>query len=237
MMIEKLKGRFDVSLPSGMILDVNGVGYGIEMPLSALCSLPPLGTPMEVWTYTYVREDVIKLYGFLTFEDRYIFEVLISLNGVGPKIALAILSTLDLNAIKMAVFQANAGIFEVVPGIGPRLAEKIIVEMKPKMKRLSLIGHHSSNEPNHQRLSAEDFPGQEDDKNQGHSLLIEDLRSALENLGFRDKAVAPVIQKLQNEFKDADFQTLMRHALKELRGVKAEVQKTAGGKSAAQSLF
>lgn len=221
MMIEKLKGIYDVALPNGLILDVQGVGYGVEMPLSALCALPPIGTPMQVWTYTYVREDAIKLYGFLTYEDRYIFEVLISLNGVGPKIALAILSTLDLNAIKLAVAKGSPEVFEVVPGIGARMAEKIIVEMKSKMRRLATLHHQGANSQEAQRFGAEDFSGIDAPQLEGglHPVM-EDLRSALENLGFRDKAVNGVLQKLQVDHGDRDFQFLMRLALKELGGVR-----------------
>ena len=93
MYIEKLTGVFDTLLPTGVIIDVRGVGYGVEIPLSSLCELPKPGNTLSIWTFTHVREDSIRLFGFLRYEDRLCFEILLGLSGVGPKVALAILST------------------------------------------------------------------------------------------------------------------------------------------------
>ena len=144
MYIERLSGKLVASVATGIILDVNGVGYGLEIPLSLMSQLPALGDNMDVWTYSYIKEDCIRLFGFESYQDRYTFEVLIGLNGVGPKVALALLSHLQLQAIHQAVLD-QAYIFESVPGVGKRLAEKIIVELKSKLKKLESAGDiHSS---------------------------------------------------------------------------------------------
>src|SRR4051794_40210222 len=98
--VEKLTGTLAAHLQgSGVIVDVNGVGYGVEMPLSDLCNLGPVGSKVELWTHTYVREDAMKLFGFSTKTHRHCFDVLLGITGIGPKAAMAILSTMDCHTL------------------------------------------------------------------------------------------------------------------------------------------
>src|SRR3989338_5433184 len=117
-MIEFLQGIVTRRLPTGVILNVQGVGYGVDLPLPTLCALPEEGKPCSLWIYTRVREDAIKLFGFSTFEDRQAFSVLLNVSGVGPKVALAILSTLSIAQLKSAVETRQTHVLETVPGIG-----------------------------------------------------------------------------------------------------------------------
>ena len=127
-MIEKLRGQYVASLPKGIVIDVNGVGYGLEVPLSTHSNLPEVGQNVDLWVHTYVREDAIRLYGFQHYVDRVAFEILIGLNGVGPKVALAILSTLTVDQLRKAILLERMDLLQNVPGIDKRLAEKIFVE-------------------------------------------------------------------------------------------------------------
>ncbi len=219
MYIERLTGIFQANLPIGIILDVQGVGYGIELPLSTLCQMPRVGQTVSLWIYTLVREEAFRLFGFRNFEDRQAFEILLSLSGVGPKVALAILSTLTVGALERAVTQNQPRILESVPGVGPRLAEKIILELKPKMTKLRAAQMLDLQEEN-ARLGTDAFNGVIADPAeafaQSQELLFSDLISALENLGYKEKTINPLVNKLRKEGSSKNFQDLMRQALRQL---------------------
>ncbi len=228
MYIERLSGTFAATLPTGIILDVSGVGYGVEVPLSTLVKLPRVGTKISLWISTHVREESLRLFGFRTYEDRQTFEVLLSLGGVGPKVALAILSTLTLSAIERAVQKNDTKILESVPGVGARLAEKILVELRPKVSRLQ-VAKQLEIEEDVNRLDAAAFepviPGSDDQGPSARELLFEDLNSALENLGYKDKIIQPLLLKLRKHSEFKDLQDLMRQALKELTQGSIEVER------------
>jgi len=216
MWIEKLSGTFIESLPSGIIVDLNGVGYGVEMPLSAICELPPTGNAVELWIHTYVKDDALRLFGFLSARDRSAFEILISVNGVGPKVALAILSTLSVPVVRQAVLKGKTSIFENVPGIGKRLAEKILVELKAKLPKLQNAVSLGLPEQEVQ-LDMDEIEDQLIDED-SDELVFDDIRSALVNLGFTDKVVLPIIEKLKENNSDREFNALLKEALLLLRG-------------------
>lgn len=224
-MIEYLSGKILSRLPHSVIIDVNGVGYGVEMPLSALCDMPPPGGTIQLWIDTYVREDSLRLFGFPNFEDKQAFLMLRSVSGIGPKIALAILSTLDAKSLRQTVLNNKIGLLESVPGIGRRTAEKLILELKPKMERQSFAvnvsGDSSSKQSSKPRSAASlsSIDGLEDDTDKLNSLLG-DVRSALENLGYKEKEINPIIhQIIRNPDMDGsiEFQGLLKTALRSLR--------------------
>lgn len=216
-MIERLNGRYIISTPTGIILDINGVGYGVEMPLTDLCRLPVKDSNLEVWVHTYVKEDALKLFGFLRREDRLVFEILIGLNGVGPKMALAVLSTLSIDAIRQAVILDDPSVFETVPGIGKRLAERIKVDLKSKIKKLQQVKDGVSGKVSEETLQMA-YIQDKSGAPVGNEAVFEDLRSALENLGFKEKVVDPLIAKLRSSNSSSGFQDLMKRALKEIGG-------------------
>lgn len=219
-MIARLIGRKAAVLPTGIILDVEGVGYFLELPLSTLCQLPDSDEPLTLYTHTYLRQDMLKLYGFSSLAQKNAFEILISLSGIGPKVALAILSTLSLNALKQAARSQNQQAFEAVPGIGKRLAEKILVELKPKLAKLEdshLIGAGSAG-----RLSEDGEPAingsqpallAEGEVMAYREQLLDDALSALLNLGFKEKVVTPVVTELIDDNPHYKFEQLVRQAL------------------------
>lgn len=227
-MIEHLSGVVLSRLPHSIILDVNGVGYGIEMPLSALCDAPAPGERLQVWIDTYVREDALKLYGFMTFNDRQAFVMLRSVSGIGPKIALAVLSTLEASHLRTTILQNRLQTLESIPGIGRRTAERMVLELKPKMEKMSFVTPGLAERSKSQRSGAgsakpivhDDFD-LETAKNEPSDQMMVDLRSALENLGYKDKEISPVINNAvrhhQDQAQTVDFQTLLRTALKSMR--------------------
>lgn len=224
-MIEHLSGKVFSRLPGSLIIDINGVGYGVEMPLSALCEAPAPGQPIAVWVDTYVREDALRLFGFLTFEDRQAFMMLRSVSGIGPRIALAILSTLDARTLRQTVLQNKIGLLESVPGIGRRTAEKLILDLKPKMEKLSFAaptitslnyGEASRGRP---YAAMSDIDGLDAEADQLEAV-VSDVRSALTNLGYKDKEINPILAGIIRETDSSlkkEFQTVLKSALKSLR--------------------
>ncbi len=132
-MIGQLRGRVLSIDPPWLNLDVQGVGYEIECPISTLCELPAVGQEVTLLTHFVVREDAQLLYGFLRAEDRASFRVLIRISGVGPKLAIAILSGLSGNALADAVSRDDVATLTKLPGIGKKTAERLIVELRDKL--------------------------------------------------------------------------------------------------------
>jgi holliday junction DNA helicase RuvA len=137
-MIASLNGKVALFLPEGIVLDVNGVGYLVQIPLPFKDRLS-LGEQVYIYTYQVVRQDVLALYGFESLEGREFFHLLTTVDGVGPKLALNILSTLNPDAIRRAVFSEQAEIFTRVPGVGKRTAQKIQLYLQDKIARLEGI--------------------------------------------------------------------------------------------------
>jgi Holliday junction DNA helicase RuvA len=223
-MIEYLAGKVLRRTPTSLIVDVQGVGYGVEMPLSALCETPHQGLGVTLWIDTYVREDSLRLFGFLTFEDRQAFIMLRSVSGIGPKIALAILSTFDASSLRQVVLQNKVSLLESVPGIGRRTAEKIILELRGKIERLNLAtatptmkgGNAGSSPKSPASLASIDGLSEFNTVD----AVFDDVRSALENLGYRDKEINPIITELRknsDENSPGGFQVVLKTALKSLR--------------------
>jgi Holliday junction DNA helicase RuvA len=129
-----LKGRVDRKTASGIELDVNGVGYLVFVPLSTYSKLPSDGaSPVKLFTHLYVRDDALDLYGFLTLEEKRLFELLLSVTGVGPKIALAVLSGLAPEKFRKAILENDVSALTHISGIGKKTAQRIILEVKGKL--------------------------------------------------------------------------------------------------------
>jgi Holliday junction DNA helicase RuvA len=213
-MIERIKGYCVLKRPTGLVVDVNGVGYGVEVPLSYLCRVNADSQDLvELWIHTHVREDALKLYGFPTIAEREVFGILTSVSGIGPKLGMAILSTLDVISIRQAIANGMVEVFEAVPGIGRRMAEKILVELKSKLKRFAMM----PNEPAGATAKSGMLSFAEQDFAKEFAVL-EDVHSALENLGFRSGAIAPVLKKIVSETPLREFNEVLREALIRLGG-------------------
>ena len=132
-MIGRLTGTLADKAPPQVLLDVNGVGYELDVPMSSFYNLPGLGERVTLLTHFVVREDAQLLYGFLTAEERATFRELIKISGVGPRTALSILSGLSVAELSQAVTQQQAGRLVKVPGIGKKTAERLLLELKGKL--------------------------------------------------------------------------------------------------------
>ena len=143
-MIGRLKGTLLEKAPPAILLDVSGVGYEVDVPMSTFCNLPEAGAEVTLLTHFVVREDAMLLYGFATAAEREAFRALIRISGVGPRIALAVLSGLTVEQLASTVEAGEAGLLTRIPGIGKKTAERLILELKGKLKGAAFAGLSSA---------------------------------------------------------------------------------------------
>lgn len=187
-MIGRLRGVVAEKRGDRVLLDVAGVGYEIAVPPRVLVELPGIGEDAVVHSHLYVREDAMALYGFSTEDQRDLFRILLGVSGVGPKVALAILSTMTPDDLRRAVVTEDAAALTAVPGIGKRSAQKLMLELRPKLEL----------------PDAEFGPSQ--------SPLAE-VRAALEGLGYHTDEIRGAMAHLP---ETDEVESLLRHALQEL---------------------
>lgn len=132
-MIGRLHGKLLEKNPPQILIDISGVGYEVDVPMSTFCNLPEVGGELTLHTHFVVREDAQLLYGFATLAERAVFRALIKISGVGPKIALALLSGITVDQLKDAVDRGETGLLTKVPGIGKKTAERLVLELKDKL--------------------------------------------------------------------------------------------------------
>lgn len=136
-MIAFLKGRLAAKTESSVIIDVGGVGYAVGMSAHSLSSMPAVGEAVQVYTYLLVREDALTLYGFANMAEKALFERLISVSGVGPKVALAALSSYTTEALSNAIIASDTTAVSRIPGIGKKTAQRIILELQGTLESAS----------------------------------------------------------------------------------------------------
>jgi len=135
-MIASLRGTLVSKTPTEIVLDVSGVGYGLSIPLSTFEKLGNIGSQVSLYTYLHVREDAMLLYGFLTEEERSLFRLLLSVTGIGPRMAQGILSGIPAADLRSYITAGNTGALTAIPGIGRKLAERLVVELREKVSKL-----------------------------------------------------------------------------------------------------
>ena len=145
-MIRFIKGVLAGTKEGELIVENNGIGFAVSVPLSVMELLPPVGSEMKIYTYFHVREDAMQLFGFLSQEDLHIFELLITVNGIGPKVALGLLGSLSANEIRYAVAADDDKTIARAPGIGSKTARKLILELKDKLTAEDMIGEFADAE-------------------------------------------------------------------------------------------
>lgn len=205
-MIGKLTGILDSVGDDYVIIDVNGVGYVAHCSSRTLGTLPQVGDALSLSIETYVREDVIRLYGFRDELERDWFRLLQSVQGVGAKVALAIQSTLSPSDLASAIALQDKGMVARAPGVGPKVAQRIVSELKDKA-------------PAYSGAAAAEI-GLQQDVGSGHaSSAVMDAVSALTNLGYSSQQASGAVSKvLKDAGEDADSAKLIRLGLKELAG-------------------
>ncbi|MBD3185168.1 Holliday junction branch migration protein RuvA [Candidatus Poribacteria bacterium] len=137
-MIAYVRGVLDHKEPNLAIIDVNGMGYEVFIPLSTYQELPAVGDQLKLHTYHHIREDTAELYGFLSGEEKDLFELVLSISGIGAKVALSILSTLSVDEFRTSVAQGNTKALTKIPGIGKKSAERIVLELKDKIGKIHI---------------------------------------------------------------------------------------------------
>ena len=199
-MIGRLRGSLAEKQPPHLVLDVNGVGYELEVPMTTLYRLPHVGETVTLHTHLVVREDAHLLYGFYEKRERELFRELIRLNGVGPKLALALMSGLEVDELVRCVQAQDTPALTRIPGVGKKTAERLLVELKDRFKAWeSLPGTFTlvSNGPN----QAEPVASAESD-----------AVSALISLGYKPQEASKAVSAIKE--KDLSSADLIRRALK-----------------------
>ena len=197
-MIAHLRGRLFDKQPNRLVVDVDGVGYQVFVPLSTFYVVGEPGSEMALRIHTHVREDALALYGFATVLEQDLFERLIGISGIGPKLALAVLSGIEPLDLVQAIDRGDVGRLTGIPGVGKKTSERIVLELKDRLPRMRMATAGpavTAPEP---------------------AALRDDLLSALVNLGYHrplaEKAVATAIKALP----DVGFERTLKQALREL---------------------
>lgn len=201
-MIARLRGTVVEKSPARVIVEVDGVGYEVHIPLSTYYQLPADKAPVSLLIYTYVREDALSLYGFLTAEEKALFEMLIGISGIGPRLANSVLSGIQALELIPTILRGDVGRLSSIPGIGKKTAERIVLELKDKVRKLSAD----------EKLAAVIAP-------LGYDHTLEEAISALVNLGYKEAtAQRAVLSARQNLGTGVDLQALVREALRVMSG-------------------
>ena len=195
-MIGFLRGRVFEKQPNRLTLDVQGVGYELIVPLSTYYEIGEAGTDVALRVHTHVREDAIQLFGFLTDLERQLFERLIGINGIGPKLAVAVLSGIEPRDFVTAINRGDVARLTRVPGIGKKTAERMVLELKD-------------------RLQALQAPIEEPEETSDDKLRI-DLVSALQNLGYHRPQAEKAIETTLAAAPEVTFEQALKSALREL---------------------
>jgi holliday junction DNA helicase RuvA len=197
-MIAFLRGRVLDKQPNRLVIDVNGVGYELYVPLSTYYDIGDVGTEIVLRVHTHVREDALQLYGFLTTLEQQLFERLIAINGIGPKLAVSVLSGIDSNELVTSIQRADVARLTRIPGIGKKTAERIVLELKDRLADVARPAAGDGTAPppvDHAR---------------------EDLVSALENLGYHRPLAEKAVDAVRARAGSAPFEDALKGALREL---------------------
>jgi Holliday junction DNA helicase RuvA len=199
-MIAHLRGTLLEKHPNLAILDVHGVGYEITIPVSAFSSLPEKGQPVSLHIHTHVREDVLALFGFLSTGDKVLFEKLISVSGIGPKLAITALSGLQSSDLIAAIRSGAIEQLVRIPGVGKKTAERMILELRDKLDLGGMPERGAAAAPK-----------------SNFSPTEEDVISALMNFGANRPSSEAAVTKARSASESNDFDALFRRALKLVR--------------------
>jgi holliday junction DNA helicase RuvA len=197
-MIAFLRGRVFDKHPNRIIVDVAGVGYEVHVPLSTYYDVGDAGAEIALHVHTHVREDALQLYGFLTSLEQVLFERLIAISGIGPKLAIAVLSGIDSGELVTSVQRGDVARLTSIPGIGKKTAERIVLELKDRLRDVGAVNTNGAEQ-----------------KTTGDQLR-DDLLSALENLGYHRPLAEKAVDAVRARDDAAGFEAALKGALREL---------------------
>jgi len=221
-MIGKLSGTLIEKSSDCLLLDVNGVGYEVQVPASTLCLMPTFGELVTLSIHTHVREDSLRLFGFASRADRTVFEMLLSVTGVGPKLALALMGPFEGVELCRVIVDENLAALTSVPGVGARTAERLALELRTKAQKVmaSLQSSGAIGTARAKASTTSTLPLIADNRWMQNSV-VEDVRSALQNLGYKDKQIGElvhVLEKRQAAGEEIILEIALKDALKQLSG-------------------
>jgi len=197
-MIALLTGTIAHKSPEFIILNVQGVGYRVQIPFSTYYDLPDTGKEISLNIYTHVKEDAINLYGFRSMAEKNCFQLLISVSGIGPKLGKDILSNIQVNDLSRAISHGDLARLSAIPGIGRKTAERMVVELRSKVAKLETF------EPTPERAGSAAL-----------TAMTDDVASALVNLGYKETVVKKVLAELDIP-AEASMEDILKKALKQL---------------------
>jgi holliday junction DNA helicase RuvA len=196
--IAHLRGRIFEKHPNRLVLDINGVGYDVFVPLSTFYGLGEPGTETALRIHTHVREDALVLYGFATLLEQELFERLIGVSGIGPKVALAVLSGIEPAELIRAIERGDLARLTAIPGVGKKTSERIVLELKDRLPRAHVAA-----------VTAGVAPSEP-------STVRDDVLSALVNLGYHRPLAEKAVESAIKAQPDGGFERTLKQALREL---------------------
>ena len=196
-MIAYVSGKLVERMPARVVVEVSGIGLEVHIPASSFDGLPAVGNSVKLLTYHYVREDSMQLFGFLSLGERKIFESMIAVSGVGPRLALAALSALDVHDLQRGILQGDSVLLTRIPGVGRKTAERMVIELRDKVAQIDI----GATPPGNQRVD-------------GSARL--DALAALESLGLARSAAEERIRRVLQENPSLETaEQLIKLALRE----------------------
>lgn len=206
-MIGQLRGRLADKRPSQVLVDVGGVGYIVAVPLSTYAALGDLHTEVTLLIHTHVREDAFSLYGFISSREKHFFELLLSASGVGPSLALKILSGMSVDELVPAIRGSDLSRLTKIPGVGRKTAERMVVELRDKLEAVAV-----------------ETPRPAPSSPAG---IEADVVSALVNLGYDARVAEGAVAEAKREPGSANFEILLRASLQSLSTPKGRAARTS----------
>ena len=205
-MISYVKGELTEIFNDMIVVESNGIGYNINVPTSVIEQISSIGNEVKIYTYLNVKEDECSLFGFLTRDDLNMFKMLISVNGIGPKVAVGALSNISSDDLRFAVLSDDVAAIKALPGIGPKTAQKLIIELKDKLKLDEVF--ESALARNAQGSAA---------KTGSSSIMMirNDAVEALVSLGYSGKDALKAVKAVE-DIENKDSETVLKEALKNL---------------------
>ena len=201
-MISYIKGELTEVFEDTVVVETNGIGYNIRVPGSVLDRLPSVGSSVRIYTYLYVKEDAMNLFGFLNRDDLSVFKLLLNVSGIGPKGALAILSTIGPDDLRFAVLSEDVKTISSAPGIGAKTAKRLIIELKDKLKLAEVFETALANK---EKASSENDV----------LLAKNEAVEALVALGYASAQALKAVQQVENA-EEKDSEQILKEALKKL---------------------
>ena len=197
-MIAQIRGQLVEKRPGMVIVETQGIGYQVFVSLSTFYDLPEATQGVRLHTYTHVREDLLQLFGFSTFLEKEIFQILIGVSGIGPKLALNILSGIAPAELIASLQSEDVARLTQIPGVGRKTAERLVFDLKEKIGKIAVRG---------------ETPKEEKRKK---DQVVDDVVSALVNLGYRKNQAESVVEQVWRQRPDASLEEVLKESLRAL---------------------